>query len=132
MIACDGDVSAIIAAVNTTKICRVNEFHMPSKAWARKFREALRLEVRTLGTVRIIPSLILPGSDFSAKLRLDDDGILYRTGEQPSPLRRATPVLFRQLPVQRSGQSVLFRAYKRSTGVIVRAPLAAQLRPLGD
>lgn len=44
---CD-DVSAIIAAVNTTKIYEVNEFHMPSKAWARI--QGLRLS-GTLGTV---------------------------------------------------------------------------------
>ncbi|MFD1086388.1 major capsid family protein, partial [Micromonospora andamanensis] len=96
---CD-DVSAIIAAVNTTKIYEVNEFHMPSKAWARI--QGLRLS-GVLGTVLSFLRTAYPEVTFRKNSDLDDDGICIALANNRRHFAQATPVLFRQLPVQRSG-----------------------------
>lgn len=118
---CD-DVSAIIAAVNTTKIYEVNEFHMPSKAWARI--QGLRLS-GTLGTVLSFLRTSYPEVTFRKNSDLDDDGICIALANNRRHFAQATPVLFRQLPVQRSGLDLSIPCLSRSAGVIVRAPLAA-------
>ena len=74
---CD-DVSAIIAAVNSTKIYQVNEFHMPSKAWSRT--QGLRLS-GTLGTVLSFLRASYPEITFRKNSDLDDDGIVESEDE---------------------------------------------------
>jgi hypothetical protein len=118
---CD-DASAIIAAVNTTKIYEVNEFHMPSKAWARI--QGLRLS-GTLGTVLSFLRACYPEITFKKNSDLDDSGICVALANTRRHFAQATPVLFRQLPVQRSGLDLSIPCLSRSAGVIVRAPLAA-------
>lgn len=118
---CD-DVSAIIAAVNTTKIYQVNEFHMPSKAWARI--QGLRLS-GTLGTVLKFLRDSYPEITFRKNSDLDDEGICLALDNTRRHFAQATPVLFRQLPVQRVGLDLSIPCLSRSAGVIVRAPLAA-------
>lgn len=118
---CD-DVSAIIAAVNTTKIYEVNEFHMPSKAWARI--QGLRLS-GVLGTVLSFLRTSYPEITFRKNSDLDDDGICIALMNNRRHFAQATPILFRQLPVQRSGLDLSIPCLSKSAGVIVRAPLAA-------
>ncbi|EPG8759338.1 major capsid family protein [Raoultella ornithinolytica] len=118
---CD-DCSALIAAVNTTKIYEVNEFHMPSKAWARI--QGLRLS-GTLGTVLSFLRSSYPEVTFRKNSDLDDEGICIALANNRRHFAQATPVLFRQLPVQRSGLDLSIPCLSRSAGVIVRAPLAA-------
>lgn len=118
---CD-DASAIIAAVNTTKIYQVNEFHMPSKAWARI--QGLRLS-GTLGTVLSFLRASYPEITFRKNSDLDDEGICLALDNTRRHFAQATPVLFRQLPVQRVGLDLSIPCLSRSAGVIVRAPLAA-------
>lgn len=118
---CD-DVSAIIAAVNSTKIYQVNEFHMPSKAWSRI--QGLRLS-GTLGTVLSFLRTSYPEITFRKNSDLDDDGICIALDNTRRHFAQATPILFRQLPVQRSGLDLSIPCLSKSAGVIVRAPLAA-------
>lgn len=118
---CD-DVAAIIAAVNTTKIYEANEFHMPSKAWARI--QGLRLS-GTLGTVLSFLRTSYPEITFRKNSDLDDDGICIAVMNNRRNFAQATPILFRQLPVQRSGLDLSIPCLSKSAGVIVRAPLAA-------
>ncbi|HEE0093338.1 TPA: DUF2184 domain-containing protein [Citrobacter braakii] len=118
---CD-DVSAIIAAVNSTKIYEVNEFNMPSKAWARI--QGLRLS-GTLGTVLSFLRTSYPEITFRKNSDLDDDGICIALMNNRRHFAQATPILFRQLPVQRSGLDLSIPCLSKSAGVIVRAPLAA-------
>lgn len=118
---CD-DVSAIIAAVNSTKIYEVNEFHMPSKAWSRI--QGLRLS-GTLGTVLSFLRTSYPEVSFRKNSDLDDDGICIALANNRRHFAQATPILFRQLPVQRSGLDLSIPCLSKTAGVIVRAPLAA-------
>ncbi|EFH6028784.1 DUF2184 domain-containing protein [Escherichia coli] len=118
---CD-DVSAIIAAVNSTKIYQVNEFHMPSKAWSRI--QGLRLS-GTLGTVLSFLRASYPEITFRKNSDLDDDGICIALDNTRRHFAQATPILFRQLPVQRSGLDLSIPCLSKTAGVIVRAPLAA-------
>ncbi|HHT2055166.1 TPA: major capsid family protein [Citrobacter freundii] len=118
---CD-DVSAIIAAVNSTKIYEVNEFHMPSKAWSRI--QGLRLP-GTLGTVLSFLRTSYPEVSFRKNSDLDDDGICVALANTRRHFAQATPILFRQLPVQRSGLDLSIPCMSKTAGVIVRAPLAA-------
>lgn len=118
---CD-DVSAIIAAVNSTKIYQVNEFHMPSKAWSRI--QGLRLS-GTLGTVLSFLRTSYPEITFRKNSDLDDDGICIALDNTRRHFAQATPILFRQLPVQRSGLDLSIPCLSKTAGVIVRAPLAA-------
>lgn len=118
---CD-DVSAIIAAVNSTKIYQVNEFHMPSKAWSRI--QGLRLS-GTLGTVLSFLRTSYPEITFRKNSDLDDDGICIAVDNTRRHFAQATPILFRQLPVQRSGLDLSIPCLSKTAGVIVRAPLAA-------
>ncbi|MET5747723.1 major capsid family protein [Citrobacter freundii] len=118
---CD-DVSAIIAAVNSTKIYEVNEFHMPSKAWSRI--QGLRLP-GTLGTVLSFLRASYPEVTFRKNSDLDDDGICIALANTRRHFAQATPILFRQLPVQRSGLDLSIPCMSKTAGVIVRAPLAA-------
>lgn len=118
---CD-DVSAIIAAVNSTKIYQVNEFHMPSKAWSRV--QGLRLP-GTLGTVLSFLRTSYPEITFRKNSDLDDDGICIALDNTRRHFAQATPILFRQLPVQRSGLDLSIPCMSKTAGVIVRAPLAA-------
>lgn len=118
---CD-DVSAIISAVNTTKIYQVNEFHMPSKAWSRI--QALRLS-GTLGTALSFLRTSYPEITFRKNSDLDDDGICIALDNTRRHFAQATPILFRQLPVQRSGLDLSIPCMSKTAGVIVRAPLAA-------
>jgi hypothetical protein len=100
----------------------VNEFHMPSKAWARI--QGLRLS-GTLGTVLSFLRSSYPEVTFRKNSDLDDDGICIALANNRRHFAQATPVLFRQLPVQRSGLDLSIPCLSRSAGVIVRAPLAA-------
>lgn len=118
---CD-DVSAIIAAVNSTKIYQVNEFHVPSKAWSRI--QGLRLS-GTLGTVLSFLRASYPEIQFRKNSDLDDDGICIALDNTRRHFAQATPILFRQLPVQRSGLDLSIPCLSKTAGVIVRAPLAA-------
>lgn len=118
---CD-DVSAIIAAVNSTKIYQANEFHMPSKAWSRI--QGLRLS-GTLGTVLSFLRTSYPEITFRKNSDLDDDGICIALDNTRRHFAQATPILFRQLPVQRSGLDLSIPCLSKTAGVIVRAPLAA-------
>ncbi|QLX25510.1 DUF2184 domain-containing protein [Citrobacter freundii] len=118
---CD-DTSAIIAAVNSTKIYEVNEFHMPSKAWSRI--QGLRLP-GTLGTVLSFLRTSYPEVTFRKNSDLDDDGICIALANTRRHFAQATPILFRQLPVQRSGLDLSIPCMSKTAGVIVRAPLAA-------
>ncbi|EKW0741628.1 DUF2184 domain-containing protein [Citrobacter freundii] len=118
---CD-DSSALISAVNSTKIYQVNEFHMPSKAWSRI--QGLRLS-GTLGTVLSFLRASYPEITFRKNSDLDDDGICIALDNTRRHFAQATPILFRQLPVQRSGLDLSIPCLSKTAGVIVRAPLAA-------
>lgn len=118
---CD-DVSALIAAVNSSKIYETNEVHFPSKAWSKI--QGKRLS-GTLGTVLSFLRTSYPEISFRKNSDLDDDGIIVALANTRRHFAQATPVLFRQLPVQRSGLDLSIPCLSRSAGVITRAPLAA-------
>ncbi|HBN2488831.1 TPA: DUF2184 domain-containing protein [Klebsiella oxytoca] len=118
---CD-DVSAVIGAVNSSKIYETNEVHFPSKAWSKI--QGKRLD-GTLGTVLSFLRTSYPEVTFKKNSDLDDDGIIIAVAMTRRHFAQATPVLFRQLPVQRSGLDLSIPCLSRSAGTIVRAPLAA-------
>lgn len=118
---CD-DVSALIAAVNSSKIYETNEVHFPSKAWSKI--QGKRLS-GTLGTVLSFLRTSYPEIQFRKNSDLDDDGVCIALANTRRHFSQATPILFRQLPVQRSGLDLSIPCLSKSAGSIVRAPLAA-------
>lgn len=116
------DVSALIAAVNSSKIYETSEVHFPSKAWSKI--QGKRLS-GVMGTVLKFLRESYPEIVFKKNSDLDDDGICVALANNRRNFAQATPLLFRQLPVQRSGLDLSIPCLSRSAGVIVRAPLAA-------
>ncbi|EAT8891063.1 DUF2184 domain-containing protein [Salmonella enterica] len=116
------DVSALISAVNSSKIYETNEVHFPSKAWSKI--QGKRLS-GTLGTVLSFLRTSYPEILFRKNSDLDDEGIIVAVAMTRRHFSQATPILFRQLSVQRSGLDLSIPCLSKSAGTIVRAPLAA-------
>ncbi|MGK4483123.1 major capsid family protein [Citrobacter freundii] len=116
------DVSALIGAVNSSKIYETNEVHFPSKAWSKI--QGKRLS-GVMGTVLSFLRTSYPEVQFRKNSDLDDDGICVALANTRRHFAQATPILFRQLPVQRTGLDLSIPCLSKTAGVIVRAPLAA-------
>lgn len=118
---CD-DVSAIIAAINTSKIYDCNEVHFPSQAWSKIQGKRLEgVEITVLTFLR----RSYPEIQFRKNTELDDSGSIHALHNTRRHFAQATPFVFRQMPLQRTGLDLSIPCVSATAGVINRAPLAA-------
>lgn len=116
------DIIAIISAVNSSKIYNTNKFQFPSNAWSIVQGAPMpNTDSTLLGYLR----KAYPEITFSKNSDLDDEGICMAMDMNRRHFAQATPFIFRQLPVQRSGLDISIPCVSKTAGVIVRAPLAA-------
>lgn len=118
---CD-DVSALIAAINTSKIYDCNEVHFPSQAWSKIQGKRL---TGVEGTVLTFLRRSYPEIVFKKNTDLDDSGSIEGLHNTRRHFAQATPFVFRQMPLQRTGLDLSIPCVSATAGVIVRAPLAA-------
>lgn len=118
---CD-DVSALIAAINSSKIYECTEVHFPSLAWSRI--QGKRLDGIDKTVLRFLRESY-PEIRFIKNSDQDADGNITGMANTRRHFAQATPVVFRQLALQRTGLDLSIPCLSRTAGVIVRAPLAA-------
>lgn len=116
------DIVAVISAVNSSKIYNVNKFQFPSQAWSIVQGAPMP---STDATLLSYLRKAYPEITFSKNSDLDDEGICMAMDMNRRHFSQATPFIFRQLPVQRSGLDISIPCVSKTAGAIVRAPLAA-------
>lgn len=116
------DIVALISAVNSSKVYNANKFQFPSNAWSIVQGAPMP---STSDTLLSYLRKAYPEITFSKNSDLDDEGICMVMDMNRRNFSQATPFIFRQLPVQRSGLDISIPCVSKTAGVIVRAPLAA-------
>lgn len=116
------DIVAVISAVNNSKIYNTNQLHFPSQAWTIVQGAPMPSTATTLlGYLRAA----YPEITFRKNSDLDEDAEVMAFDMNQRHFAQATPILFRQLPAQRSGLDISLPCMSKTAGVITRAPLAA-------
>ncbi|MCB5308343.1 major capsid family protein [Yersinia massiliensis] len=116
------DVVAVISVVNGSSIYNTNKINIPSVAWP--ILQGTRLP-GTSSTVLKFLREAFPEITFQKNSDLDISGEIMGFDMSRRHFAQATPIIFEQLPVQRSGLDISIPCMSKTAGVIVRAPLAA-------